>query len=219
MVFTGYADDPIKNGLAESYAHPGGSTTGNVLNALGGDETLARKRLGLLKELVPELKRLGFISTRIGTLAARELNALRGVADEFGCETMHYPIDSIDDVESAVMSSDRDGVGALYISGGPLLFSNIARVVPIVLAAGKRTVGTYPERGRAGLPITYAIDLLDGYRGAGIYVAKIFGGEKPVDLPIEQVSKFTLVINAKTAKPLGIDVPMSLLAQTDEVIE
>jgi len=73
--------------------------------------------------------------------------------------------------------------------------------------------------GRGGLLISDATDLLDGYRRAGIYAAKILGGEKPGDLPIEQASKFTLVINAKTAKPLGIDVPMSLLAQTDEVIE
>ncbi|SED16546.1 putative ABC transport system substrate-binding protein [Rhizobiales bacterium GAS191] len=219
MVFTGYADDPIKNGLAESYAHPGGNTTGNVLNALGGDEALTQKRLGLLKELVPDLKRLGFISTRIGSLAARELNALRGVAGEFGCEIVHYAIDSIDDVESAVMSSDRDGVGALYISGGPLLYSNMDRVMPIVMASGKPTVGTYPEWGRKGLLITYATDPLDGARRAGVYAAKILRGEKPGDLPIEQASKFILVINGRTAKQLGINVPMSLLGMADEVIE
>ena len=73
--------------------------------------------------------------------------------------------------------------------------------------------------GRGGLLISDATDLLDGYRRAGIYAAKILGGEKPGDLPIEQASKFTLVINAKTAKQLGINVPMSLLAQADEVLE
>ena len=148
LVFTGYADDPIKNGLAESYAHPGGNTTGNVLNALGGDEALTRKRLGLLKELVPEVKRVGFLSTVIGSLAARELNALKNVAGEFDCEIVHYATESIDDVEP--MLRGGDGLDALYISGGPLWTSNIARVLPIVLATGKPTVGTYPEWGAGG---------------------------------------------------------------------
>ena len=217
MVFTGYADDPIKNGFAESYAHPGGSATGNVLNALGGDEALTRKRLGLLKELVPDVQRVGFLSTVIGTLAARELNALRGVAGEFGCEIVHYATENIDDIEP--MLRRGDGWDALYISGGPLLYTNIARVAPIVMACRKPTIGPYPEWGRAGLLITYATDLLDGYRRAGIYAARIFGGENPGDLPIEQASKFTLVINGRTAKQLGINVPMSLLAMADEVIE
>ena len=148
LVFTGYADDPIKNGLAESYAHPGGNTTGNVLNALGGDEALTRKRLGLLKELVPDVKRVGFLSTVIGSLAARELNALKNVAGEFDCEIVHYATESIDDVEP--MLRGGDGLDALYISGGPLWTSNIARVLPIVLATGKPTVGTYPEWGAGG---------------------------------------------------------------------
>lgn len=219
MVFTAYADDPIKQGLAESFAHPGGNTTGNVLNALGGEEALTRKRLGLLKELVPDLKRLGLISTAYGTLAGRELNALRGVAGEFDVEIVHLAIQSIDDVESVITSSDGNGVGALYISGGPLLASHIARVLPIVMASRKPTVGTYPEWGRGGLLITYAADLLDVYRRAGIYAAKILLGEKPGDLPIEQASKFILVINARTAKQLGINVPITLLALADEVIE
>jgi putative ABC transport system substrate-binding protein len=217
MVFTGYADDPIKNGFAESYAHPGGNATGNVLNALGGDEALTRKRLGLLKELVPDVKRVGFLSTAIGTLAAREFNALKGVAPEFGCEIVHFATENIDDIEP--MLRGGDGWDALYISGGPLLYSHMARVVPIVMACRKPTIGPYPEYGRAGLLITYANDPLDGYRRAGIYAAKIFRGEKPADLPIEQASKFTLVINGRTAKQLGINVPMSLLAMADEVIE
>jgi putative ABC transport system substrate-binding protein len=87
------------------------------------------------------------------------------------------------------------------------------------MACRKPTIGTYPEWGRAGLLIAYATDLLDGYRRAGVYAAKIFGGEKPGDLPIEQASKLTLVINARTAKQLGINVPMNLQALANEVIE
>lgn len=217
MVFTSYAADPIKAGFAESYVHPGGNTTGNVMNAVGGEEALTQKRMGLFKELVPDLKRLGFIGTATSTLVIEELKALRSVARHFSFEIVHHAIQGVDDVESAVASSNRDGVNALYVSGEPLLYNNMARVLPFLMASGKPTVGTYPDWGRAGLLMSYSADLLDDFRRAGIYTAKILGGEKPGNLPIEQASKFTLVINAGTAQQLGISVPSTFLA--DEVVE
>jgi putative ABC transport system substrate-binding protein len=217
MVFCSYAADPIKAGFAQSYVRPGGNTTGNVMNAVGGEEALTQKRMGLFKELVPDLKRLGFIgSTSI--LAVTELNALRSVAGQFGFDIVHHAIQGLDDIESAVASGNRE-VGALYVSGEPLLYNNMARVLPLVMASGKPTLGTYPEWGRAGLLMSYSADLLDDFRRAGIYAAKILGGEKPGDLPIEQASKFTLVVNAGTARQLGIGVPPTLLTLADEVIE
>jgi putative ABC transport system substrate-binding protein len=217
MVFTSYAGDPIKAGFAASFVRPGGNTTGNVMNAVGGEEALTQKRMGLFKELVPDLKRLGFIGTATSILAVAELTALKSVAAHFGFEIVHHPIQGIDDVESAVRSSIGDGAGALYVSGEPLLYNNMARVLPPVLGSGKPTVGTYPEWGRAGLLMSYSADLLDDFRRAGIYAAKILRGEKPGDLPIEQASKFILVVNGRTAKQLGIDVPRTL--QADEVID
>jgi putative tryptophan/tyrosine transport system substrate-binding protein len=95
----------------------------------------------------------------------------------------------------------------------------MARVLPSVMASGKPTVGTYPEWGRAGLLMSYSADLLDDFRRAGIYAAKILGGEKPGDLPIEQASKFILVVNVKTARQLGVNVPPTLLTLADDVIE
>jgi putative ABC transport system substrate-binding protein len=218
MVFCSYAADPIKAGFAASYVRPGGNTTGNVMNAVGGEEALTQKRMGLFKELVPELKRLGFIGTT-SILAVAELNALRSVAGHFGFDIVHHAVQGLDDIEGAVASSNRDGVGALYVSGEPLLYNNMARVLPFVTASGKPTVGTYPEWGRAGLLMSYSADLLDDFRRAGIYAAKILGGEKPGDLPIEQASKFILVVNAGTAKQLGIGVPPTLLTLADQVIE
>ena len=91
--------------------------------------------------------------------------------------------------------------------------------MPFVLASGKPTVGAYTEWARAGLLMSYSADFIDGVRHAGIYAAKIVNGAKPGDLPIEQASKFTFVINFKTAKALGITVPPTLLALADEVIE
>jgi putative tryptophan/tyrosine transport system substrate-binding protein len=112
-----------------------------------------------------------------------------------------------------------DGVNAFYISGDPLLTVNMSRVMSYILAAGKPTLGVYPDWGRAGLLLTYSTDALDGYRRAGVYAAKIVRGVKPSDLPIEQASKFWLVVNLKTANQLGVSVPPKLLTLADEVIE
>ena len=218
LVFTSYAADPIKAGFAESYVHPGGHPTGNVMNAVGGEEALTQKRMNFFKELVPDLKRLGFIGSP-SILATAELNALQAVAGQFGFEIVRHPVGGLDDVEGAVAASIRDGAGALYVSGEPLLYNNMPRVLPLVTAPGKPTVGTYPEWGRAGLLMSYSADLIDDFRRAGIYAAKILGGEKPADLPIEQASKFVLVLNLKTAKSLAIAAPDRLLTVADEVVE
>lgn len=218
LVFTSYAADPIKAGFAQSYVHPGGHATGNVMNAAGGEEALTRKRMNLFKELIPDLKRLGFIGSP-SILATAELNALQGVAGQIGFEIVRPPVQGLDYVEDAVAASVRDGVDALYVSGEPLLYNNMSRVLPLVTAAGKPTVGTYPEWGRAGLLMSYSADLIDDFRRAGIYAAKILAGEKPGDLPIEQASKFVLVVNLKTAKALGVAVPPILFSLADEMIE
>lgn len=219
LVFTSYSADPIKAGFAESYVHPGGNTTGNVMNAIGGEQALTQKRMGLFKEIVPGLRRLGFIGTATSILANAELSALRVVAGHLGFEILDHTIRGLNDIESAVASSHSAGADAFYVSGDTLFYNNMAKVLPFVMASGKPTLGTYPDWGRAGLLMSYSADLLDDFRRAGIYAAKILGGEKPGDLPIEQASKFTLVINAGTAKRLGINVPPTLLALADEVIE
>jgi putative tryptophan/tyrosine transport system substrate-binding protein len=123
------------------------------------------------------------------------------------------------DLESAFASGLHDDVSAFYISGETLLIANLSRVMPFVVASRKPSVGTYPDWGRAGLLMSYASDVVDGFRHAGAYAAKILNGAKPGDLPIEQASKFTLVINQKTAKALGIVAPPTLLALADEVVE
>lgn len=219
LVFTAVAADPIALGLAQSYAHPGGMITGNVMNAVGGEETMAQKRIGLFKQLVPSLTRLGMIAPVNGVLAMREKEALQKVAAQLDFEFVHYDLNTIDDLERAFAAALRDDVSAFYISGEPLLIGNLSRVMTFVTASRKPSVGPYPDWGRAGLLMSYATDPIDGVRHAGIYVAKILKGAKPGDLPIEQASKFTLVINQKTAKALGIVVPPTLLALADEVIE
>jgi putative ABC transport system substrate-binding protein len=225
VVFTAIADDPIALGFAESYARPGGMMTGNVMNAIGGEETMTQKRVGFFKKLVPGLTRLGMMAHApvpdpvYNGLATREENALRKAAPQFGFEFMRYNFDTPDDLEGIFASALRDNVGAFYISGQPTLFNNMSRVTSLVAASGKPGFGPYPEWARAGLLLSYSTDLADGFRHAGIYAGKILNGARPGDLPIEQASKFTLVINQKTAKTLGITVPATLLALADEVIE
>ena len=219
LVFTAIAADPVALGWAQSYVRPGGMVTGNVMNAVGGEETMTQKRIGLFKQLVPGLTRLGTIGPTIGLLAMSEKEALQKVAAQLGFELIHYGVDTIDDLESAFAAGLRDDVSAFFISGHPLLSGNLSRVMTFVTASRKPSVGPYPDWGRAGLLMSYATDPLDGLLNAGIYAAKILKGARPGDLPIEQASKFTLVINQKTAKALGIVVPPTLLALADEVIE
>jgi putative ABC transport system substrate-binding protein len=223
LVFTAIAADPIAFGLAQSYTRPGGSATGNVMNAIGGEESLTAKRLGFFKDLVPNIKRLGMIGSWLpqlpGGLLYQEEVALRNTSGQLGFEFEKYAIKTLDDLGQAFAKASADDVDALYISGDPLLFANISRVMPHILAAAKPTLGTYPEWARAGLLLTYSNDLADGFRRAGVYAARIIKGAKPGDLPIDQASKFTLAINLKTAKQLGISVPPNLLTLADELIE
>lgn len=219
LVFTAIAADPIALGWAQSYVRPGGMLTGNVMNAVGGEETMTQKRIGLFKQLVPDLTRLGMIASDVAVAVLKEKDALQKVATELGFELVRYGLKTPDDLEAAFAAGLRDDVSAFYISGEPLLAGNLSRVMTSVTASRKPSVGTYPDWGRAGLLMSYATDPADGVRHAGIYAAKILNGAKPGDLPIEQASKFTLVINQKTAKALGIAVSPALLALADEVIE
>jgi putative ABC transport system substrate-binding protein len=219
IVFTAVAVDPIATGLGQSYAHPGGMITGNVMNAVGGEETMAQKRLGFFRALIPDFQRLGIIGPANGILLIREKEALQKVAAQAGFEILSYEIKTPDDLESAFAAGLKDEVSAFYISGEPLLFSNMPKVMTFVTATRKPAFGPYPEWGRAGLLMSYSTDPLEGYRNAGVYAGKIVKGAKPGDLPILQASKFVLVINQKTARSLGIVVPPTILALADEVIE
>jgi putative tryptophan/tyrosine transport system substrate-binding protein len=216
-VFTAIGVDPVKIGLVDSYAHPGGNVTGNVLMPGGTDGSMTQKRIDLFHRLVPNLKRLGFIGTKTMLLAVEELEALRGVAGRLGFELVHHPIQTIEDIEAVVTATVQDGVDALYVSGEPVLIANLERTVKAIALSGKAAVGPYSDFGRAGLLMSYSADLVDGFRRAGIYVGRILRGENPGNLPVEQASKFTLIVNTGTAKRLGIVVPPTFVA--DEVIE
>lgn len=224
MVFTGIAIDPVQRGWVESYAHPGGRLTRNVQNALGGEDTIAEKRFALFKELVPSTKRLGMLGPATiegvsGNLYGKEISAASRAGERLGFEAQAHRMQTIDDLGSAIDACVRDNVDAIYLSGETLLVNNISRLLPRVFQTGKPTLGTYVEWARAGVLMTYGADILDGYRRAGLYVAKVLQGANPGELPIEQPSKFIFAVNATTAKQLGVAIPASIEASTDEVID
>jgi putative ABC transport system substrate-binding protein len=220
-VFTAIAIDPVEAGLAKSYTKPGGMVTGNVMNTIGGEDAIAEKRITHFKDLVPKLTRLGMIGRpqQAGRLFEQETNGARTAGARLGFDVTICALDRVDDVERVVAAALRDGVDGFCISGILTFFFNMKRLLPPILTTGKPTVSVFAEFTRAGVLMSYATDIVDGFRRAGVYAPRIVQGTKPGDLPIENADRFTLAINAKTAKQLGLDIPVSLYALADEVIE
>ena len=220
VVFTAIAVDPVEYGWVESYARPGGMVTGNVQNAMGGLESLMSKQFQFFKEMVPNLTRLGFIGlTDTAAQFPVERAAVQTVARKLGFAVFMYEVPTLADVESAIVSGQRDDVSAFFMSIDPRLVARIPQIVASLAKTGKPAFGPTPFWTRGGLLMSYYTDFDEQARRAGGQVAKILRGTKPGDLPIEQADKFTLILNLKTAKLLGIAVPPALLAQADEVIE
>jgi putative ABC transport system substrate-binding protein len=220
VVFTGIAIDPVAYGWVESYARPGGMATGNVQNAIGGLESLTSKQFEFFKELVPNLTRLGFIG--LADTAVQfpvERAAVQTVAQKVGFAVSMYEVPTPADVESAIASGQRDNVSAFFLSLDSRLTARLPQIVASLAKTGKPVFAPTPFWTRGGLLMSYYTDIDEQARRAGGQVAKILRGAKPGDLPIEQADKFTLILNLKTAKQLGITVPPALLGQADEVIE
>jgi putative ABC transport system substrate-binding protein len=220
VVFTSIAVDPVAYGWVESYARPGGMVTGNVQNAIGGLESLMSKQFQLFKELVPNLTQLGFIGfTDTAVQFSVERTAVQTAAQKLGFAVSMYEVPTLAELESAIASGQRDDVSAFFLSVDPRLVTRIPQIVASLAKTGKPAFGPTPVWTRGGLLMSYYTDIEDQARRAGGLVAKILRGAKPGDLPVEQADKFTLILNLKTAKQLGIAVPSALLAQADEVIE
>jgi ABC-type uncharacterized transport system substrate-binding protein len=208
------AADPVGNGLVASLARPGGNVTGLSIQS----PDLAGKRLELLREVVPRLRRLA-IMANVGTPGAlREMREGQAMASALGLEVDTLEIRQVKDI-APVFETLKDRADALYICADPLVNANRIRI--ITLALGARMPTTFGERENvdAGGLMSYGPNLSDLYRRAGDYVDKILRGTKPSDLPVEQPTKFDLVINLTTAKALGLTIPESFLLRADEVIE
>jgi putative ABC transport system substrate-binding protein len=207
--------DPVGQGFVASLARPGGNVTG--LATLFPE--LAVKRLGLLKEALPRVSRVAVLWNAANPGNVIILRGVQAAAQTLRVTLQPREVRGPDDFEAAFAKMRRERPDALMILDDPLLFQYRASIVDF--AAKRRLPAMHPSREsvEAGGLIAYSVNLAELYRRAAEYVDKILKGAKPADLPVEQPTKFELVINLKTAKALGLTIPQSLLGRADEVIQ
>jgi putative tryptophan/tyrosine transport system substrate-binding protein len=206
--------DPVETGFVQSLAHPGGNITGFT----NFETKMAGKWLGLLKEIAPTTSRaIVMRQTQTPGLLAMQ-RVIDDVAPSLGVHTMPSEVSNPEQIERAIGSFARDPNGGLIVLVGPILAH---RALIIAQAARHRLPAIYPYRFYAedGGLLSYGVDGTDIYRRGAEYANRILLGEKPADLPVQQPTKFELVINLKTAKALGLTVPVTLQLAADEVIE
>jgi putative ABC transport system substrate-binding protein len=209
------AADPVGAGFVESLSRPGGNITGFTIfeYAIGG------KWLELLKEISPRVTRVAVLRDLAIAAGPGQFGAIQTAAPSFGMEVSPVNVRDASEIGRAVMAFARSSNGGLIVTGSPL--AQLHRDLIIALAARHQLPAIYFERifvAQGGL-ISYGPDLLDQYRQAAGYVDRILKGEKPANLPVQAPTKYELLINLKTAKALGLDIPATLLARADEVIE
>jgi putative ABC transport system substrate-binding protein len=208
------ASDPVGSGLVASLARPGGNITG--LSAQTPD--LAGKRVELLREVVPGLHRLAILTNVDYPAAMLEMGEAQAAARTLGLKVATLEIRSAKDIVPA-FEALTGGADALYVCIDPLLNTNRIRIITLANIARLPMMSGFRENVEAGGLMSYGPDNRDLFRRAAEFVDKILRGAKPADIPIEQPTKFDFVINLTTAKALGLEVPPTLLARADEVIE
>jgi putative ABC transport system substrate-binding protein len=208
------AGDPVGDGLVTSLARPGGNVTGMSLQQID----IAGKRLGLLREILPGLKRVAILADANFPADALEMTQVEAMAHPFGIGITRLALRGAHDIAPAIEAL-KGGAEALYVCTDSLTTTNRLLVITSVQAARLPTIFGARENVGAGGLMSYGPSFPDLFRHAAEYVDKILRGAKPSDLPIEQPTKFELVINLKTAKALGLTIPPGVLAIADEVIE
>ena len=209
-------EDPTRLGLVTSLARPSGNLTG--VNMLANE--LEAKRLHLLHQLVPQVRRIAVLVNPDSVIYAETtLRDVEAAARTIGLQLQVLKTKSAREIEEGFAWSERQRPDALFVGAAPFL--NVRRVQLVQLAAFHRLPATYAQReaAEAGGLMSYGPSILEGYRQWGIYAGRVLKGAKPGDLPVVQSTKFDLVINNTTARMLGLTVPPSLLTSADEVIE
>jgi putative ABC transport system substrate-binding protein len=208
--------DPVGNGLVASLARPGGNVTGFAQDA--GDEIFG-KRLELMKETLPNLSRLGILWNPDFAPNLTRLTSMRDAVQGMGLMLLPVEARGLDAFEQAFTTMMEERMQAFVILGDAVLFNYRGQIAEMAMRNRLPAASGFKEFAEAGLLLTYGANVQDLFRRSAHFVDKIFKGAKPVDLPVEQPTKFELVINLKTAKAIGLDVPPSVLARADEVIE
>jgi ABC-type uncharacterized transport system substrate-binding protein len=206
--------DPVGTGLVASLARPGGNVTGlsNQISDTSG------KKLEFLREVAPGLRRLAILANVSNPAVALEMGEVQAAARTFGLEVTTSEIRRAEDIAPA-FEALKGRADALYVCADPLVNTHRIRVNTLALAARLPTMLGYREYVEAGGLMSYGANFPDLFRRAADFVDKILRGAKPADIPVEQPTKFDLIINITTAKALGLEIPPTLLARADEVIE
>jgi putative tryptophan/tyrosine transport system substrate-binding protein len=208
------ASDPVDSGFVASLARPGGNVTGLSIQA----PDLASKRLDLLREVVPGLRRLAIMADTRLPATVLEVGEVQAAARTLGIEVVPLDIRRAEEIAPA-FETLKGRADALYVSAAPLVTTNQIQINTLALSARLPTMHGVREYVEAGGLVSYGPNFPDLFRRAADYVDKILRGAKPTDLPVEQPTKFDLVINLRTAKALGLEISPKLLARADDVIE
>ncbi|MGB7833970.1 MAG: ABC transporter substrate-binding protein [Xanthobacteraceae bacterium] len=208
------ANDPVGSGLVESLSRPGGNVTGLSIQATD----LAGKRLEILREAIPGLSRLATLGDAANSVTASEMGQVQEAARTLGLEIVRSEIRRAEDIAPAIEAL-KGRADALYVQSDPLMNTNRMRISILALGARLPTLSGTRDYVEAGGLMSYGPNFPDIFRHTGDYVDRILRGAKPADLPIQQPTKFDLVVNQTTAKALGLRLPESFLLRADEVIE
>ena len=205
--------DPVALGYAKTLARPGGHVTGVFLDL----PELSAKHLQLFREIVPSLSRVALVGDSVGNAA--QYRATERAAKTFKLQVQTFEGRTPTELDAALEAARRNGVGGVVIFSSPTVYGNVARIATLAREKRLPTVALFSEYAEAGGLLSYGPNLREAFRRCGVYVGKILNGAKPADLPIERPEKFELVINARTAKALGLTIPDSLLRRADRIIE
>jgi putative ABC transport system substrate-binding protein len=205
--------DPLALGYAKTLARPGGQVTGVFLDL----PEMSAKQLQLFREIVPNLSRVALVGDSVGNAA--QYRATERAAQTFKVNVQTFEGRTTAELDAALEAARRNGVGAVVVFSSPTVFYNVARIAKLALEKRLPTVALFSEFAEAGGLLSYGPNLREAFRRCGVYAGKVLNGAKPADLPIERPEKFELVINARTAKALGLTIPDSLLRRADQIIE
>ena len=209
------ADDPVRLGLVKSFSRPGANVTG--LSSMNAE--LDDKRLALLKEALPRLRRVGAMWSPVDPSGSSVMHAMERAARALNVQLTPMAIQGPDDASEAIENARKEGVDAVMVLGTPTLFPQQHRIADLATRARLPTVSPWRQLPEAGGLLSYGANVRAMFRRAADITDRILKGAKPMQYPVERPTKFDLVVNMKTARALGLTIPQSLLQRADQVIE